>query len=84
MFGSLASPLVIKNAPRFARRRVLKDKKPLKHPPVMKSGLMEKMFEVERRETQAANIIQGFWHKYLVIKTLRDNFKKGKKVSERS
>ena len=63
---------------------MLKDKKPLKHPPVMKSGLMEKMFEVERRETQAANIIQGFWHKYLVIKTLRDNFKKGKKVSERS
>jgi len=60
--------------------RVLMEKKPLRHPPSMKSGLMEKMFEVERRETQAANIIQGFWHKYLIVKRLRDNFQKGKKI----
>jgi hypothetical protein len=68
-----------KNA-NYKIQRVLRDKKPLKHPPTMKSVLMERMFEVERKETQAANIIQTFWRTYLIRKQLIENFQKGKKI----
>mmetsp|Transcript_9918 Transcript_9918/g.20190 ORF Transcript_9918/g.20190 Transcript_9918/m.20190 type:complete len:962 (-) Transcript_9918:30-2915(-) len=68
-----------KNA-NYKIQRVLRDKKPLKHPPTMKSVLMERMFEVERKETQAANIIQTFWRSYLIRKALQENFQKGKKI----
>ena len=67
-------------AANYKIQRVLRDKKPLKHPPTMKSVLMERMFEVERRETQAANVIQSFWHTYLIRKQLIENFQKGKKI----
>ncbi|GMH99477.1 hypothetical protein TrVE_jg3868 [Triparma verrucosa] len=67
-------------AANFKIKRVLRDKKPLKHPPTMKSNLMERMFEVERRETLAASVIQSFWHKYLIMKQMQENFRKGSKI----
>jgi hypothetical protein len=67
-------------AANYKIRRVIRDKKPRKHPPTLKSTLMEQMFEVERRETQGAIIIQHFWHKYLIIKQLKDNVNKGKRI----
>ena len=50
--------------------RVLRDKRPPKHRPSLKSGLMETVFEVERRETRAANVIQRCYHNYLFQKAL--------------
>ena len=67
-------------AANYKIKRVLRDKKPLKHPPTMKSHLMEKMFEVERRETLAATVIQSFWHKYLIVKQMQENTRKGAKI----
>ncbi|GMH72347.1 hypothetical protein TL16_g05891 [Triparma laevis f. inornata] len=67
-------------AANYKIKRVLRDKKPLKHPPTMKSNLMERMFEVERRETLAASVIQSFWHKYLIMKQMQENFRKGSKI----
>lgn len=67
-------------AANYKIKRVLRDKKPQRHPPTMKSKLMEKMFEVERRETLAATVIQSFWHKYLVIKQMQENVRKGAKI----
>ena len=71
-------------AANYKIKRVLRDKRPVKHPPTMKSGLMEKMFEVERRETLAATVIQSFWHKYLILKQIQENVMKGSKVSRRA
>jgi hypothetical protein len=67
-------------AANYKIRRVLKDRKPAKKAQTLKSGLMEDMFEVERRETQGATIIQKFWHKYLIVKQLKENVQKGKKI----
>ena len=67
-------------AANYKIKRVLRDRKPAKPSVSLKSDLMETMFEIERREMQGATIIQKFWHKFLIIKLLKENVNKGKRI----